>query len=148
MFRKKATPWVMAMTMIGMMGAVEAQTLEDQYFSQLPPIKRGLVNMRVNQLYNKMIDPLYPASDEVKSIYATGAKNAGAPYVEDIYTPPPDPEQHCRDVIAWSYVDNNGGKLNQSIEAAAKQYHEETGDTLYQFSYGLASTYYSSICGR
>lgn len=139
----------MAMAMMVMTGVIEAQTLEEQYLSQLPPIKRGLAKMKIRQFAEPtMIDPLYRASDEVKSIYATGAKNAGAPYVEDIYTPPPDPVQHCRDAIAWGYVDNNSGKLNQSIEAAAKQYHEETGDTLYQFSYGFATTYYSSICGK
>jgi len=153
MFRKKATPWVMAMTMIGMMGVSGAQTLEEQYLNQLSPYKRRVGERQINNIVTGKnpvykFDHLYQASDDVKSIYATGAKNAGAPHVEDIYTPPSDPVQHCRDAVAWSYADNNYDKLTQSIDAASKQFKEETGDTLYQFSYGFATTYLSAICSK
>jgi len=130
MFRKKATPWAMAMAMMGMTGAIEAQTIDKNWVRQNADNPRqarqailfGNTQVRMAESLNRYSDngnPPLSFSEGValyKDPYIDAAKAVGAPYVDIVSDPnAPRTRETCWGAAAWSETGNHGQEFNQAI---------------------------------
>lgn len=136
MFRKKATPWVMAMAMMGMMGAIEAQTIDKNWVRQnsngpldaMTTIFSANLEVKNAKNFNRHggISPglsFFDGAAPFKDAYINAAKAVGAPHVDVVSSPTaPRTEQVCWETAAWIRTGNNGKAFNDAIvQEVAKQ---------------------------
>jgi len=153
MFRKKTTRWVMAMTMMGMMSAVEAQTIDKNWvrqnaanrFQARTAIRFANTTVNVYQRNNSP-SPSLSFSEGLapyKDAYINAAKDVGAPYVDVVSdSNAPRTRETCWGATAWMKMGNEKAFSEAVVQEVAKQGLPELG-----FFPGLAGgPYFSAAC--
>jgi hypothetical protein len=134
MFRKKATPWVMAMAMMGMTGVSGAQTIDKNWVRQNadnPRDARGAISYANNTANVHERINASPTSEGMYTLqpaeYYKGlgeaAQSVGAPHVDMITNHDiPRSRQSCWEAAAWSRVGDHSEELDNAIRSSLAKY--------------------------